>query len=233
MRDFFIASHDGWDDPEIWERNGRNDVDLALTQLKADWLAKAEVLEIGCGVGRLVPAMKPRVASYTGIDISRSIVEEARTRCQKFRDVRFFESDGCSIPAEASDRRYDFVLVFAVFIHCPLDIITENLKSVRSVLTDDAIVRFSLRADHDDHEGIVGPPEQIESTVADVARISEEFAETEEASLVDDRNYAGYAFGYQESREVLEAIFPEARVGLYRPDPFTTYAEVRLNPASA
>ena len=42
--------------------------------------ASRPVLEIGCGVGRLAPAIAARVRSYAGIDISKTMIEVAKLR---------------------------------------------------------------------------------------------------------------------------------------------------------
>ena len=168
MRDFFVASHRGWDDPETWDGQARADVNFAMSQLEEDWLARAHMLEIGCGVGRLVPHLRPLVASYTGTDISPSIVEEARRRCDGVEGARFFECDGASVPEPACDREYDLILVFAVFIHCPLDVIRETIASAGKLLAPGGRIRCSIRGDVEDHRGIIAPEGHAEQVAAEV-----------------------------------------------------------------
>ena len=149
-RDFFVASHPGWDDPAAWERQARHDADFLLQRLPRP-LAGAHLLEIGCGVGRLVPALAPRVASYTGFDIAPSMVAEARARHGAVANARFLEADGLAAPAGARDRRYDVALAHAVFIHCPREVIAALIADCWTLLADGGELRFQLRADpHDD-----------------------------------------------------------------------------------
>ena len=87
-RDFFVASHHGWDDQAAWSRQAESDVSLLFSSLPGDepesigsikW-SHLDVLEIGCGVGRLAPAIAARVRSYAGIDISKTMIEVAKLR---------------------------------------------------------------------------------------------------------------------------------------------------------
>ena len=53
LRDLYIASHPGWDDPAEWRRRAELDVGFILTGIPEESLADLDVLEIGSGVGRL------------------------------------------------------------------------------------------------------------------------------------------------------------------------------------
>src|SRR5688572_25086345 len=118
-RDLFVASHPGWNDPVAWERTAATEVELFLAGLDADWLRTVEVLELGCGSGRLARRLRAATRSYTGFDIAPSMVAAAQQRCADLDGARFFVGDGLSVPAGARDRAYGLVLAVAVFIHCP------------------------------------------------------------------------------------------------------------------
>lgn len=226
MRDFFIASHRGWDDPEAWDAQARADVGFAFSRLEEPWLSEAHLLEVGCGVGRLVPHIRPKVASYTGTDISPSIVEEARRRCESIEGARFFETDGSSIPVGAVDREYDLILIFAVFIHCPLEVIRETLEATKAVIAPGGRIRFSIRGDSEDHEGIVAPVGHVEEVAATIDDTVEQLTDMGVEELVNDRAYTGHGFRYAEAKELMEQIFAGDELMLVRTDPFTIYVEV-------
>ncbi|MEO6594922.1 MAG: hypothetical protein ABIP94_09245, partial [Planctomycetota bacterium] len=52
-RDLFVASHPGWNDPIAWEQHAATEVELFLAGLDLQWLRTVDVLELGCGSGRL------------------------------------------------------------------------------------------------------------------------------------------------------------------------------------
>jgi predicted TPR repeat methyltransferase len=67
-----------------------------VAQLKA-WGAvtnETALLDIGCGIGRLLVALAPEVRSATGIDVSAEMVKTARRRCALYSNVTVIKGDG-------------------------------------------------------------------------------------------------------------------------------------------
>lgn len=67
-----------------------------------------DVLDIGCGIGRLETALASRAGSITGLDISAAMVDEARRRCGHLRNVRIARSTGSDLRGIA-DESFDLV----------------------------------------------------------------------------------------------------------------------------
>ncbi len=72
------------------------------------------VLEIGCGVGRLVAALAPSVGHVTGLDISAGMVARARERCAGLPNVTLRASSGRDLGG-VPDGDADLVLAVDVF----------------------------------------------------------------------------------------------------------------------
>jgi SAM-dependent methyltransferase len=68
-----------------------------------------QVLEIGCGIGRFVQALAPRVAAITGIDIAPAMIEAARKRCGGLPKVRLMATSGRDLSSFPS-ASFDLVL---------------------------------------------------------------------------------------------------------------------------
>ena len=67
-----------------------------VAQLKA-WGAvtgDTAILDVGCGIGRLLVALAPEVQSATGIDVSAEMVKAARRRCAPYSNVTVIKGDG-------------------------------------------------------------------------------------------------------------------------------------------
>ena len=73
-----------------------------------------DVLDLGCGIGRLVVALSPRVRRVVGIDISARMVAEARLRCAALTNVRLVQGSGRDL-AVLPDASVDTVLAADVF----------------------------------------------------------------------------------------------------------------------
>ncbi len=197
-RDFYVASCPGWNDAQRWEQQAESDADFFLTGLDDAFLADAEVLEVGCGVGRLARPLAQRVRSYTGVDIAPGMVEEAGRRCADLTNARFFVSSGDGIAAEARDRRYRLIVFFAVLIHCPKALIAALVGDAFAQLDDGGQLRFNVRADPDDPTGIEAPAATVERAHDEMAEVQEAVVTDAEMALIDDHYYMGDAFRYDE-----------------------------------
>lgn len=69
------------------------------------------VLDIGCGIGRLLVALAPHVRRAIGIDVSAKMVKAARRRCKEYENVTVIKGDGHGLGAVAES---GFDLIMAV-----------------------------------------------------------------------------------------------------------------------
>lgn len=118
---------DYWDnvstDPEVDEKYISN-IDTGL-YLKAIGELNGKVLEIGCGVGRLMRK------GFCGIDISEGMLKIARIRKP---ECEFRETDGRTI--SYPDNTFDSVYCVLVFQHLPLEAVNGYIRETRRVLKD-------------------------------------------------------------------------------------------------
>lgn len=78
--------------PELLERATAEIVAYLRT-----WGAVANdtaLLDIGCGIGRLLTALAPEVRNATGIDVSAEMVKAAQRRCNPYPNVTVIKGDG-------------------------------------------------------------------------------------------------------------------------------------------
>lgn len=77
-------------------------------------------LDFGCGVGRLLPALAQRCDSVIGVDVSPSMLSEARKNCasRKLDNVSLLRTDD---DLAALGGSFDFIHSFIVFQHIPPD----------------------------------------------------------------------------------------------------------------
>ncbi len=68
------------------------------------WLAREhlfaagmDVIDLGCGFGRVAAALAPDAGSVLGLDVSPGMIAEARKRYGGLRDIRFARVDGCGL----------------------------------------------------------------------------------------------------------------------------------------
>jgi SAM-dependent methyltransferase len=87
-----------------------------VSQLRA-WGAVSKdtaLLDIGCGIGRLLVALAPEVARATGIDVSAGMVKAARRRCAPYPNVTVIKGDGRGL-GELEDGVFDVAIAVDSF----------------------------------------------------------------------------------------------------------------------
>jgi len=227
-RDLFVASHSDWRDPDAWDRTAATEVELFLAGIDRAWLRGTDVLELGCGSGRLASRLAGLARSYTGFDIASGMVAAARARTEGVPGARFFVGNGLGVPVEARDRRYGLVVAVAVFIHCPRPVIAANVQSAWELVTAGGQLRLSVLADQGDPEGIEGGAEDVQKATAvladDMAKVIAGLT-AEERRLAFDTYYMGDRFRYRELAPFLGDL-TGGRVALYRGDPGCIYASI-------
>jgi SAM-dependent methyltransferase len=76
--------------------------------------SSANVLDIGCGVGRIERALAPHVGAITAVDVSPRMIDEARRRCGGLPNVAFAQCNGRRL-ADFGERSFDLVLAIDSF----------------------------------------------------------------------------------------------------------------------
>jgi cyclopropane fatty-acyl-phospholipid synthase-like methyltransferase len=104
------------DSPESFAASGRRDLEEKVLD-GLDVSPRWRVLEIGCGMGRLLRPLAPRVASVVGTDLSEEMLRRAREYCASLPNIELALTDGgLDFLADAS---FDFVFSHIVFQHLP------------------------------------------------------------------------------------------------------------------
>ena len=93
--------------------SGERDVELLL-HLAGDPRPK-EVLDFGCGAGRMTLAWARRAEHVAGIDAAPTMLKLARAHCEGLRNVELFQSLD-----DVAGRQFDFVASLIVFQHIPV-----------------------------------------------------------------------------------------------------------------
>ena len=98
--------------PELLQRA----TDEIVSRLRSWGLVTGSVdmLDIGCGIGRLLVTLSPYVASATGIDVSSEMVKAARRRTAGLSNVTVLKGDGRGLTGIA-DASFDLAIAVDSF----------------------------------------------------------------------------------------------------------------------
>lgn len=114
--------------------------------------AQARILEIGCGIGRFAAALAPLVRHYAGIDVAPRMVEAARRRCDRYRNVDLAVAGGHDL-AGFGDASRDLALAVDVFPYLVASggtVARRHIEEAARVLTPGGallIMNYSYRND--------------------------------------------------------------------------------------
>ena len=126
--------------PAAFWRSGEEDLQTQV--LKGIRLSQdAVVLEIGCGIGRLLRAMRRRARLAIGVDISGEMIDRARAELLPDEGIRLLRTDGDL--RDVPDGSIDFVYSFIVFQHVPSrSAVLTYLRESSRVLRPGGLLRF-------------------------------------------------------------------------------------------
>ncbi|MBC8072251.1 MAG: methyltransferase domain-containing protein [Deltaproteobacteria bacterium] len=105
-----------------------------VVQMLAAWQVLAtdrDALELGCGIGRLLAPLSPRLRSIVGIDISAGMLAAAQRRSAGCANVRVEASSGRDL-AGFDDRAVDLVLAIDSFPY----IVRSGLELCRAMFAE-------------------------------------------------------------------------------------------------
>lgn len=131
-----------WSTEEQFDASGRSDLSDVLRNITLD--PDAAVLEIGCGIGRLLKPLAEQVREVHGVDVSGEMVARGRKRLRGLRNVRLHKNLGSDLDG-LPDRYFDLVFSFITFQHIPQKKhIYRYFEEARRVLKPAGLFRFQV-----------------------------------------------------------------------------------------
>lgn len=107
---------------------------------------RQSILDFGCGNGRLTEYMAKDFKKVVGVDISATMIAQAKARLKDLKNVELFEIDGAFIPLP--DSSIDNVFSYLVFQHIKEREMAENaFKDIYRILSPRGVFKVLLRSD--------------------------------------------------------------------------------------
>jgi SAM-dependent methyltransferase len=140
---------------EFWER-GEYELNELLDAVGAHVGPSDEVVEIGCGVGRMTRPLAVRGRHVRALDVSPRMLEVARRNCRELGNVEFLQGDGVSL-GEIGDDSADACVSHVVFQHIPDPQVTLGyVREIGRVLRPGGWAAFQISNDRAIHRRRTG-----------------------------------------------------------------------------
>lgn len=142
----------GAPDVEAFWRGGVEAIDRLLADVGASLEGDQDVVEIGCGIGRLTRVLARRSRSVHAVDVSEAMLADARRYNPELDNVRWIHGDGTSL-APLPDGQFDACISFVVFQHLPNAELTYGyVREMGRVLRPGGWAAFQVSNDPRVHE---------------------------------------------------------------------------------
>lgn len=104
----------GFQEEEEFTRTALKTIEILKTTVNVK--TTDEILEIGCGVGRVGKELAPICSRWTGTDISGNMIDHAQNRLDGLNNVKLVELSKVGLN-EFEDASFDLVYSTVVFMH--------------------------------------------------------------------------------------------------------------------
>lgn len=139
--EFFIAKTT---DSDAFETSAEEDLAYLLRGIESSVTPDARVLDLGCGIGRLIKPLAARVRELHGVDVSGEMIARGRTYLAEIPNVQLHENNGSDLSELESDS-FDLTYSYLMFQHIPeRDIVKTYLREVHRVLRDGGVFKFQI-----------------------------------------------------------------------------------------
>jgi SAM-dependent methyltransferase len=140
-----------WSDEEFF-RSGQCEVDEQILNDMANICqgkqpSQMQVLEIGCGAGRVTGPLSQVFGEVHGVDISGEMIRQARQVLAARPNVFLYKNNGIDLSV-LGDLKFDFAFSIVVFQHIPRrEVVESYVREVNRVLRPEALFKFQLQGD--------------------------------------------------------------------------------------
>ncbi len=139
---FYYIATTAWKSEEEFINSGIYDAEKILSGLPPFNPSVDSVLEIGCGIGRLLRAMNDRFAALYGVDISSEMIEYGRDWLRGYPKVQLVETTINDLSMFKANQ-ISFVYSYITFQHIPSrNLITKYIAEAQRVLKPGGYFRF-------------------------------------------------------------------------------------------
>jgi SAM-dependent methyltransferase len=139
---FWIAT-EAYETPTTFNRSGEHDCEQLLAGLEPYMDRSWNVLEIGCGIGRLLKPLAARFRYVCGVDVSAEMILQSKNWLAGLVNVETFENTGVDL-CRFGDGGFDWVYSYVAFQHMPKEVFASYLPEINRILKPQGLLKFQI-----------------------------------------------------------------------------------------
>ena len=139
---YWIAT-EAYETEEMFGHSGQRDSARLLQGLDTYRDAGWRILEIGCGVGRMLKPLARSFAELWGVDVSREMIARSKDWLRDLQNVQTLENNGLDLHEFPADH-FDLVFSYVAFQHMPKEVFEGYLIDSHRVLKPQGLLKFQV-----------------------------------------------------------------------------------------
>jgi spore maturation protein CgeB len=129
-------------DEEMW-KTGKRDLESLLKNPSIQNCKSLTLLEVGCGVGRLLKSASEQFGSVIGVDVSKEAIVKAKSLLGEVKNLKLIVGDGSTLN-EISEATIDVAISFASLCSIPASVTASYLFELSRVVKTNGELRIQL-----------------------------------------------------------------------------------------
>ncbi|WP_454061346.1 methyltransferase domain-containing protein [Candidatus Nitrospira salsa] len=139
---YWVATEDFHDDRKF-AKSGKNTANALLSRVAPYSNSSWSILDIGCGVGRVLKPLASHFQHLIGIDISGEMIAHSKQWLNELNNVETRETSGVDLHPFRNES-FDLVYSFVAFQHMPRPVFARYLEESHRVLKIHGYLAFQI-----------------------------------------------------------------------------------------
>ena len=139
---FWIAT-EHYQTEEVFAQSWQDTAQALLKALTGLHQPAWKVLDIGCGIERVLKPLAKHFHALIGIDVSSTMIAQSKTYLSKYPHITTFETSGMDL-REFQDQSFNLVYSYVAFQHMPRPVFEQYLSEINRVLTPEGYLALQL-----------------------------------------------------------------------------------------